>query len=162
MQDSSSEDPGEAAATPQAAEWEIVDDTEPDVLEQEAPAEAETHGERMSAVRVRQLSAERRGAYRLRSYCVIAAGFCLVLGIQLVAMSFRGGRETGLGMRPVGYACGAAAAGLAASFLVRRAVDLTRELRKPAQAAPAAAPDLSTLSDGSQHWKNLDEMQGRT
>jgi hypothetical protein len=116
----------------------------------------------MSAVRVRQLSAERRGAYRLRSYCVIGAGLCVVLGIQLAAWSVTGAREAGSGAKPIGYACGAVAAGMAASYLVRRAVELTRELRKPAQEAPEARPDFSTLSDGSQHWKNLDEMQGRT
>jgi hypothetical protein len=155
------EDPEEAYATPQAAEWQVVDDSEPDVIDHETPARVEEHDERMSAVRVRQLSAERRGAYRLRSYCVIGAGFSMVLGIQLAAWSVTGAREAGFGSKPVGYACGAAAAGMAASYLVRRAIELTRELRKPAQEEPELAPDLSTLSDGSQHWKNLDEMQKR-
>lgn len=154
--------PGESAGTPDQAEWEVVDDAPPDVLEYEAPGTAEPGDARMSAVRVRQLSAERRGAYRLRSYCVIGLGLCLVLGVQLAAMTITGARAAGFGPRQIGYACGAAAAGMAASYLARRALDLTRELRKPAQDAPAAPPDFSTLSDGSQHWKNLEEMRRGT
>jgi hypothetical protein len=140
------------------ADWPVVDDTEAEIPECEAPAAVAKADERMSAVRVRQLSAERRGAYRLRSYCVIGAGLCAMLGIQLARVGIVGMRETGLGARQVGFACGAAAAGMAASFLVRRALDLTRELRKPAQHDPESPPDFSTLSDGSHHWKNLDEM----
>jgi hypothetical protein len=161
MEDRPGEDPIEAHATPRAAEWQVVDDSEPDAVDDEA-SRVEDDGERMSAVRVRQLSAERRGAYRLRSYCMIGAGVSVVLGMQLATWSVSGVREAGFGANPVGYACGAVAAGMAASYLVRRAIELTRELRKPAQEAPAEQPDFSTLSDGSQHWKNLDEMQGKT
>jgi hypothetical protein len=161
-QDSEERADAAGSAAPQAAEWEVVDDTPPDVIEGGATLRDEPADARMDAVKVRKLSAERRGAYRLRSYCVIGCAFCVVLGIQLAAMAAGGIRERGVGARQLGLACGAVAAGMAASFLCRRALDLTRELRRPPQDRPQAPPDFSTLSDGSHHWKNLDEMQRGT
>ena len=38
----------------------------------------------------------------------------------------------------------------------RQAVELTRELRMPVLPQPARPPDFSTLSDGSQHARNLE------
>src|SRR5215218_345915 len=47
-------------------------------------------GERsLDGVRVRQLAAARRGAYRARSYFVIALGACVVAAAQLVLMTVR-------------------------------------------------------------------------
>lgn len=152
----------ERYAAPQAAEWQVVDDSEPDAVESEAAVPPDDREERMSAVRVRQLSAERRGGYRLRSYCLIGAGLCVVLGIQLAGMCIRGAMGSRFGAREIGLACGALAAGMAASFLVRRARDLTKELGNPAQPEPRSPPDFSTLSDGSHHWKTLDEMHRET
>jgi hypothetical protein len=50
---------------------------------------------------------------------------------------------------------------MAGSFLLRQVAALNRELRQPALTEPAAPPDFSTLSDGSQRWKNLEDMQRR-
>ena len=48
---------------------------------------------------------------------------------------------------------------MAGSFLLRQVAALNRELRRPAVTEPEAPPDFSTLSDGSQRWKNLEDMQ---
>jgi hypothetical protein len=47
-----------------------------------------------------------------------------------------------------------------ASHFGRRAMELHRETKTPAPLPPAPRePDFSTLSDGSQQWKNLDEIR---
>jgi hypothetical protein len=139
----------------------VVDDEEPGGMYEPIASPARDEGVHLDAMRVRQLSAVRRGAYRTRSYCVIGLGACAVAAVQLVVMAFRHVREAGWEWRPAGYLCGVAAAMMAAAFLSRQVADLTRELRRPALTEPEAPPDLSTLSDGSQHWKNLEDMQRR-
>jgi hypothetical protein len=141
----------------------VVDDTEsagPD----EATPRAEPEPPPLNAARVRQLSALRRGAYRARSYCLVAVAACAVAEGQLVLMTVRHVRALGWGPRPLGYLCGIVAAMMAAAFVLRRAAELNRELRTrtdpPAEAAGAPeTPDFSTLSDGSHAWKNLEQMR---
>jgi hypothetical protein len=144
------------------ADWVVVDDEGRDEMYESIARSSREDGDHLDALRVRQLSAVRRGAYRTRSYCVIGLGVCAVAAVQLVVMAVRHVRAAGWEWRPVGYLCGVAAAMMAAAFLSRQVAELTRELRRPALAEPEAPPDLSTLSDGSQHWKNLENMQRRT
>jgi hypothetical protein len=154
-----------------AGEFLVVDDTDEAVAggtEGDAGAAAQGTAEAapppLNAARVRQLSALRRGAYRARSYCVVAIGLCLVGAGQLAAMTVRHVRAAGWEWRPAGYVCGIIAAMMAAAFFARRAAELNRELRTPRRSAAAgdaqAAPDFSTLSDGSHAWKNLEQMRG--
>jgi hypothetical protein len=139
----------------------VVDDSDA----AEAPTEPEAmprRGERaMDALRVRQLSAVRRSTYRARSYCVVALGVCAVAAAQLVLLTVRHVRHAGWQLRPIGYVCGIGAAAMAGAFFFRRAAELSRELRTPpaALADPQSPPDFSTLSDGSQTWKNLEQMR---
>src|SRR2546421_12871854 len=56
------------------------------------PPEAERP---LDGLRVRQLAAMRRAAYRARSYCVIALGVCGVAAAQLVLMTVRHVRHAG-------------------------------------------------------------------
>lgn len=113
----------------------------------------------LDGLRVRQIAALRRGGYRERSYCVIAAVALGVVAVQLVILAAQHARSAGWGARPVGYVMFAAFALLAAGYFVRRIVRLTRELKRSAIAPPAHEPDFSTLSDGSQQWKNLEGMR---
>lgn len=140
------------------AEWVVVDDEEQADLEYEALDDVRHDGAPMDALRVRQLSAMRRAAYRTRSYCVVGLGACAVAAVQLLVMTARHVLGAGWGWRPLGYLCGVAAAMMAAAFLLRHVTELTRELRQPALAEPEAPPDFSTLSDGTQRWKNLEDM----
>lgn len=142
-----------------ADDWVVVDDEERVDLDYEPDGESRQTDDPMTAIRVRQLSAERRGAYRTRSYCVIGLGLCLVAAVQLTIMAVRHVRAAGWEWRPLGYLCGVAAAMMAGLFLLRQVAALNRELRQPALADPEAPPDFSTLSDGSQRWKNLEDMQ---
>ena len=147
-----------------AAEYVIVDDTEDVAPDADADEPAEEPAARpLTAARVRQLSALRRGAYRARSYCVVAIVACAVAEGQLAMMTVRHVRALGWQWRPVGYVCGIVAAMMATAYFLRRAAELTRELRPSRDAAGApgdqSTPDFSTLSDGSHAWKNLEQMR---
>ncbi len=112
----------------------------------------------LSALRIRQLSALRRGAYRTRSYWIIAACALFVVSIKLVAMTIRHVRHFGWQPRPIGYLIAMAAALIAAGHFVARIIELNHEVSQSALTEPDEEPDFSTLSDGSQQWKNLEQM----
>src|SRR3954471_23325086 len=135
-----------------APEFVVVDDSDEADFAREAQA-AEPESRPITAARVRQLSALRRGAYRTRSYLVVAIAACAVAEGKLALMTVRHVRAFGWQPRALGYVCGIIAAMMAAAYFLRRAAEVTRELRtRPSE--PEAAPDLSTLSDGSHAWKN--------
>lgn len=112
----------------------------------------------LSALRIRVLSAGRRAGYRTRSYCIVAVGVCIVASVKLLLMTIAYVHTHGWGFTPFGYVLAALAALAGAMFFSRRTMELTRELSRPALEEPTTPPDFSTLSDGSQHWKNLENM----
>ncbi|HEY7090362.1 MAG TPA: hypothetical protein VH518_19860 [Tepidisphaeraceae bacterium] len=115
--------------------------------------------EELDGLRIRQLSALRRGAYRTRSYAIIAAGASGVLAVQLLWMAFRHVRALGWGLRPIGYLLFVPPAIWGAWYFLTRAVAAHREAHQTSLTAPAQPPDFSTLSDGSQHAKNLEDVR---
>lgn len=109
-------------------------------------------------MRIRQISDLKRGAYRNRSWCVVGAAACLVGAAQLVPMTVHE-LHRGDVVLPIGFCFAAAAALVGAGYFIRSASVLTREIRASSSLPePTAPPDFSTLSDGSQHWKNLGEV----
>jgi hypothetical protein len=123
-----------------------------------APAGIETGPEaELSELRIRQVAGLRRGAYRSRSWLLMGACTCGVGFAQCVHLAVRDWR-LGLRMGPATDLILAAAAVLAFRFFLRRIRDLNRELRESAMRGPATPPDLSSLSDGSQQWANLNEL----
>jgi hypothetical protein len=128
---------------------EIIDD-QPDEIER--PAE-------LNGGRIRQLAALRRGAIRARSWCLIAAGVCGVGAIQLVIFALRGIRGGGWKIRAICYLLVAVAGFVLMGFFLRRAARLKREIGKSAIGEAEGVPDFSSLSDGSQRWKNLEELR---
>ncbi len=73
-------------------------------------------------------------------------------------MTIRHVRYLGWQTRPIGYLFAAVAAVIAAGHFVARINQLNHELRQSALSEPEAPPDFTTLSDGSQQWKNLEQM----
>ena len=116
--------------------------------------------EELDGLRIRQVATLRRGAARARSYLVIGAAVSVVAAVKLVSMGVDYVRANGWGPTPVGYLMFSAAALLLAGYFGRRALEAHRELNTPPPLPPEPAePDFSTLSDGSQHWKNLDDIR---
>ncbi len=112
----------------------------------------------LSALRIRQISAMRRAADRARSYCLIGLIVLVVGAGQLLSITFHDMREFGWHLPEFAYAGGALAALFFAWRLWQRVVALTCELKQPLQTDPLQPPDFSTLNDGSQHIKHLEEM----
>lgn len=114
----------------------------------EEPDQAE-----LNSLKIRQFSV----TYRGRSWLIVAAIACLDAAAQLIYFAVRGYR---LGVRavPLEEVSVAVVALLFSVYFFHRARDLTRELRKSKLAEPATPPDFSSLRDGSQRWKNLEEM----
>jgi hypothetical protein len=107
--------------------------------------------------RIQNIAKLRRAAVRSRGYLLIGSAFCAVLAIQMIWNSvgrFRGGSNV------VGAAYLMAASILFAlawrAFV--RAQQFKKEANATALADPKSPPDFSKLSDGSQSWKNLEDL----
>ena len=134
-------------------------DSGPDHGDDEAEFQgAEDRSDELDGLRIRQLSALRRATSRQRSYVLIGWVACLVAVIQLLWMTVQHVRMAGWDRRPIAYLMFAAAGLLGSVLFMRRAREYTRELSRSALTEPEAAPDFSTLSDGSQRVRNLEEM----
>jgi predicted Zn finger-like uncharacterized protein len=139
-------------------------DTDPDALHDAYPVtpadRAGDIAEELDGLRIRQVTTLRRGTSRARSYAVIGAIVCLVASVKLVLMTIDYVRAGGWGLTPVGYLLFVGVLLMLAGYFGGRALELHRELQTPPPLPPVEGePDFSTLSDGSQHWKNLDDIQ---
>ena len=135
-----------------------TDLAEPD--EADADDRADVTDEMISAIRVRQLSAERRATYRAGSYCVIAAGVCAVTIAQLTWMIIQHIKTRGgWGIQCTGYLLFNALAAYAFGFFLLRARQFHREAKQTSLVEPVQPPDFSTLDDGSKRVTNLEEVR---
>jgi hypothetical protein len=135
----------------------------PDGVE-DAQARAEMEARReadLSELRIRQVVGLRRGAYRSRAYLIIGLFICAVGFVLFPVLAVRDWR-LGLRLGPLTDLILAAGAIVLFQQLLRRLPNLNREIRESKMSDPEAPPDLSTLSDGSQWWANLDELANRT
>lgn len=132
-------------------------DFEPAEPEQPEETADQADDAELSAMRIHQISALRRGAYRTRSWLIIAAVVFLAGAAQLIYLAVHGFR---LGQRivPIGDLAAAVAALVVCPYFVRRALRVHREIHRSLIEEPTTPPDFSTLSDGSQRWKNLEAM----
>jgi predicted RNA-binding Zn-ribbon protein involved in translation (DUF1610 family) len=139
---------GEPTADPTVSDEHIAPGSEPTDNEEE-----------LNGVRIRQITTLRRGAIRARSWCLIAAGVCIVAAVQLLieaAADIR--RDHLLQLRPISFVLYAIIGIIGAVFFLRRAHVLKQEIDTTAVQRPTTPPDFSALSDGSQRWKNLDDI----
>ncbi len=115
--------------------------------------------EELDGLRIRNLAGARRAAYRSRSHAIVVGLACLVGAIQLVIMTVQRTREPGWDVRCVGF-IGFAIFGLYGTwFFLRRAMEMHREAKRSALAQTNDPPDFSTLSDGSQRWRDLENIR---
>jgi hypothetical protein len=139
-------------------EFAVADEPEPT----EQTAEQAEHSEKaeLDAMRIRQVSAARRAAIRARSWlligvvgCLVGAGQCIWKARELHR------REQHWGAAAIILMVFAIALFPAAAFFARRWLAIGRELAQPLLDEPTTPPDFSTLGDGTQHWKNLEDVQ---
>jgi hypothetical protein len=138
----------------EAALHSVVDDVADHVQAAAEPTE------QLDAARIHRLTTLRRATIRSRSWYLIGTVVGFVAAAELVfkiVQNFRYGY--GSGLLTATFALCAIASGVIAVFFFRRCVELHREIQTPILHDPPTPPDFSTLSDGSQRWKNLEEMR---
>jgi hypothetical protein len=160
--------PAADGSMPAMARAEGAAEAEPFVTNDLPEQKATNAKEDLDANRIRQVTQARRSAYRTRSYVLILIVACIVVAIQLVIQAFihiettRAGdirfeREP-FGTWPFGKLMVSLVLLAVAYRFWGRAGRLKREADRSAITEPSTPPDLSKLSDGSQHYKNLDEL----
>jgi hypothetical protein len=127
------------------------------VLAYRAPGAQHADEAELSELQIRYVSNLRRGAYRERSYWIIAAALCLVGAVKLLQIGlatwWRGWILAG-----AGDVLGSVAAAMIFTVAARRIAALTREIRQSRLKDPTDPPDFSHLGDGSQRVRDLEAM----
>jgi|SRR5579863_4845917 len=111
----------------------------------------------LSELRIRNIANLRRGAYRSRSWLIIAAGVCVVGAAKLVQVMVVAVRSR-FYRAAVGDALFMLAALIIGTFVFQKIVSLTHEIRSSRLQDPPEPPDLSGLGDGSQRWRDLENI----
>ena len=120
-----------------------------------SPMNADDELDLQRALRVSTL---RRALDRSRSHAIIATIVCAVAIVQLCFSTYQAFRARAIPYAVTYIVLGVVAA-IGARYFYRRADALHREaMRSPLDADSQSAPDFSTLSDGSQRARNLDDM----
>jgi hypothetical protein len=126
--------------------------------EEEATATDEPVDHELDGLRIRQRMTMVRSAYRSRSYAVIAAVVCVVLVVQSVLSMVHRMRTGSLAMAGM-YLLFALIGAWGTIYFFRKAASLHREAKRSSLDAPELAPDFSTLSDGSERIRNLEDIR---
>jgi uncharacterized Zn finger protein (UPF0148 family) len=140
-------------------EDEETDDPDHDELSDERQRQAE---HQLSELHIRQVRDLRRGANRTRSWFVIGAVVAAMVTAELIVMTVQFVRLYGWHALAIGYLFAAAAALMISLRFVQKAVETTREIRAMVMPEPVTPPDFSPLDNGSQRWKNLEELTGES
>jgi hypothetical protein len=139
---------------------ELMDENgseEPAFVHDDLPAEKPQRDD-LDERRIKQLAKLRRAAHRSRGYLLVASVLCVALAGQLVWV--------GIGRYRVGWVVMAAGLWLSAPILLAlawrawiRAKELKVEAERSALEEPRTPPDFEKLSDGSQAWRNLEDVE---
>ena len=112
----------------------------------------------LDANQIKKIAHRRRAAYRSRGYLLIGSIFSASLGVQLIWNSV-GRFRSGSNVIAAAYLMAAAILFALAWRALGQAQQLKREVNASALSDPKTPPDLSQLGDGSQSWKNLEDMK---
>ena len=118
-------------------------------------AEPEEHLDRLH---IRQATVLRRSLYRGRAYALVGALACAAAAAQCAWLAYRYVRALGWDARPVALVVLMWGAIAGAAWCARRAAALVREARAMGMPDSGMPPDFSTLSDGSQRARNLEDV----
>jgi hypothetical protein len=123
------------------------------------PDPIDNRDDELDGLRIRQLASLRRAAYRSRSHAIVAMLVCAVAMVQAAIFLVQHLMHIGFNWRALLYACILIAGAFGSIFFMSRAIALHREATQTHTPAPTTPPDFSSLSDGSQRWKNLEDLQ---
>jgi DNA-directed RNA polymerase subunit RPC12/RpoP len=123
-----------------------------------AEAAHDARRDELDGYRIRQVSMLRRAKIRGRSYVLIGALLCLFGGGQCFWVAIAGRAAMGPAWVGVYIIAGTASAAISVRLFLR-ARRMSRELRRSALGEPQGEADFSTLSDGSQYWRNLEDVR---
>jgi DNA-directed RNA polymerase subunit RPC12/RpoP len=116
--------------------------------------------ELLNNLRIRQISLEKRALLRQRSIRVAGGFACILLAAQLLWIAIRDLRAEGVTLQPIVFIVATGVLGIGAIVLFRSARRLRQQFEQKApQDQELPPPDFTNLSDGSQHWKNLEEIR---
>jgi hypothetical protein len=114
----------------------------------------------LDMIRIGQLTTARRAAIRARTYllvgCVIFATAAVNLGIKTVQ---RVRYEHVWDARTFSFIAFGAACGMIAYYFAGKMIEISRELSQSAIEEPTTPPDFSTLSDGTQTARDLEDVK---
>jgi hypothetical protein len=127
---------------------------DPKLREAEEQSESELDG-----LRMRQIVTAKRAAIRSRTYMLLGAMLCAVGCAKLITLIVPHVRREGWTRLAMGYVIFAGLAVVGAVYCLKRAGELNRESKATPIPEPATPPDFSTLSDGSQQARNLEEIR---
>lgn len=122
-----------------------------------SPSQNESEAE-FDALRIRQMVMLRRGINRSRAYAVIAAVVCAAGAVQsgwLVWLHLRAGNWE---LRLALFILLMVIAIVASLWFAQRAKALHRQMRASHLPEPTTPPDFSSLGDGSQRARNLNDI----
>jgi len=144
---------------PPPDDFVVHDDAFPDhsfVHDDFGPAEA--NRDDLDANHIKKITHMRRTAVRSRGYLLVGGAFCASLAVQVIWNSV-GKFRAGANVIAAAYVMAAAILFALAWKAFLRAQHFKREAQASALAEPQTPPDFSQLSDGSQSWKNLEDMK---
>jgi hypothetical protein len=131
----------------------VVDDIPP------APADLGPPDE-LNAVRVRQLATLRMATLRARSWCLIGLLLSAITAIDLLCKAAAYlSHPHAWDAWPTLLVVGGLAATALAVAAARAARRLGQEAATPALQPPTEPPDFSTLGDGTDRWRRLEEIR---
>lgn len=133
--------------------------TEIDQVDEQAQAREQEREHELDALRMRHIVGQKRAAMRSRTYAIAGAVGCVIGGIKLVLMAIHHIRARGWEMRPIGFILAAGLAVVGMIYCIERASHYNRESRAQLLPDPDKPPDFSTLGDGNQRWKNLEDIR---
>ena len=114
----------------------------------------------LDGMRIRQVSALRRGAIRARTYLQIGGVVCATGGIQLGVKAVQRVRyESVWDARTFAFVAFGVVSVMLAFLFFKRANGMSRELKKSLLDEPTVPPDFATLSDGTQHARDLEDIR---
>jgi hypothetical protein len=119
----------------------------------------EEQSQELDAMRIRRVAKARQTALRSASHCLIAAGACAVAVVDLLWRAARRVFVYEECLRPLLYVLAAGALAWICVRFTAKAAQLRRLAREKSLSEPLIPPDFSTLSDGSQFAKNLEQIE---